>query len=86
MSVVTTRLVPRGGRSIADLMAPLEQIVVNSSRLIGNRSASFEIDGETYELPRYVFLGPGGGDDLIRIGLFAGVHGDEPEGVPALIQ
>ena len=34
-----------------------------------------------YELPRYLFIGPKGGDDTIRVGLFAGIHGDEPEGV-----
>jgi hypothetical protein len=31
-------------------------------------------------------MGPKGGDDLIRVGIFAGIHGDEPEGVHALIQ
>jgi hypothetical protein len=73
-------------RSIADLLAPLERIAADSSRLIGNYGGSFEIDGEACKLPRYLFLGPRGGDDAIRIGLFAGVHGDEPEGVHALIQ
>ena len=42
--------------------------------------------GRAYELPRYLFIGPKGGDDMIRVGLFAGIHGDEPEGVHALIQ
>jgi hypothetical protein len=35
-------------------------------------------------LPRYLFIGPRGGDDPIRIGLFAGLHGDEPEGSHAI--
>jgi predicted deacylase len=35
-------------------------------------------------LPRYVFLGPKGGGDTIRIGIFATIHGDEPEGALAL--
>ena len=43
-------------------------------------------DGQNYVLPRYLFIGPKGGDDAIRVGLFAGIHGDEPEGVHALIQ
>jgi hypothetical protein len=38
------------------------------------------------QLPRYVFTGPEGGDDAIRIGLFAGLHGDQPEGTFALIR
>jgi hypothetical protein len=69
MGSATPKLVARGRRSIADLLAPLEMIA-----------------GETYHLPRYLFLGPKGGDDAIRVGLFAGLHGDEPEGVHALIQ
>ena len=35
-------------------------------------------------LPRYVYLGPKGGGDVIRIGIFATIHGDEPEGALAL--
>lgn len=34
-------------------------------------------------LARYVFLGPRGGGEPIRLGIFAGLHGDEPEGVQA---
>ena len=51
----------------------LEQV----SALIGIR---------THDLPRYLFLGPKGGGDTLRIGVFAGIHGDEPEGVHALIR
>ena len=35
-------------------------------------------------LPRYIFTGPSGGSDPIRIGLFAGIHGDEPAGCEAV--
>ncbi len=51
-----------------------------------NRTARFENAGEHYELPRYLFIGPQGGGDPIRIGIFAGLHGDEPEGVHALLR
>jgi murein peptide amidase A len=86
MDTLTTRPVAPAKRSIAELLAPLERLTATSPNLIANHGATFEVDGETYELPRYLFLGPKGGDDPIRIGLFAGVHGDEPEGVHALIQ
>lgn len=36
-------------------------------------------------LPRYIFLGPRGGGDPIRIGVFAGIHGDEPAGAYAIV-
>jgi protein MpaA len=73
-------------RSIADLLAPLDKVASTSANLVANRGAQFESCGENYHLPRYLFIGPKGGDDPIRIGIFAGVHGDEPEGVHALIQ
>ena len=76
----------RGRRSLAEVLAPIEQIAATSPSLIANHGASFEVGGESYELPRYLYLGPKGGDDTLRIGVFAGVHGDEPEGVHALIR
>jgi murein peptide amidase A len=73
-------------RSIADLLAPLEKIAANSPNLVANHDAKFEVNGESYELSRYLFVGPRGGDTPIRVGIFAGVHGDEPEGVHAIVQ
>jgi hypothetical protein len=77
---------PARRRSIADLLAPLDQIAAQSPNLVANHEARFEAGGETYTLPRYLFVGPGGGDTPIRVGIFAGIHGDEPEGVRAVIQ
>jgi murein peptide amidase A len=73
-------------RSIADLLAPLDQIAAGSPNLVAIHGAQFTSCGESYELPRYLFIGPKGGDDPIRLGIFAGIHGDEPEGAHALIQ
>jgi len=73
-------------RSIAELLAPLEAITANSPNLVANHEARFEAGGESHELPRYLFVGPRGGDTPIRIGIFAGIHGDEPEGVHALVR
>ena len=85
-----TKLAPQAPRkqrrSIAELLAPLEQIAANSPNLVANHDARFDVNGETYKLPRYLFVGPRGGDTPIRIGIFAGIHGDEPEGVHALVQ
>lgn len=73
-------------RSIADVLAPLDQIAARSASLVANREARFSVNGEEYVLPRYLFVGPRGGDSPTRVGIFAGIHGDEPEGVHALIQ
>jgi hypothetical protein len=73
-------------RSIADLLAPLDTIAFQSSNIVVNHDAHFKIGGETYELPRYLFVGPSGGDAPIHVGIFAGIHGDEPEGSHAIVQ
>lgn len=73
-------------RSITNSLKSLEKIARHSVNLVTNHEARFEVDGEAYELPRYLFVGPGGGDTPIRVGIFAGIHGDEPEGVHALVR
>lgn len=83
---ISRQLPPARRRSIADLLAPLDKLAVHSSNLVVNHDAQFSFDGETYELPRYLFVGPRGGDAPIHVGIFAGVHGDEPEGCHAVIQ
>lgn len=75
---------PARRRSIAQLLAPLEAAAQESPWLLGRSAGQFERGGETYELPRFLFVGPKGGGDVLRIGVFAGIHGDEPEGTLAL--
>ena len=84
LDTVIARKAAPARRSLAEMLAPIERIAKTSPSLIPNRGASFEVGGERCELPRYLYLGPNGGDDTIRIGLFGGIHGDEPEGVYAL--
>ena len=74
-----------GRRSLSDFFAPLEKIVAESPNLVVCHDARFKSGGEAYELTRYSFVGPEGGDTPIHIGIFAGVHGDEPEGSHALV-
>jgi protein MpaA len=61
-------------------------LAANSVNLVANLDACFDVSGESHVLPRYLFVGPRGGDTPIRLGIFAGIHGDEPEGVYALVQ
>lgn len=83
----TTTQAPRARRrSIGELLAPLDKIAATSANLVSNYEAQFESKGSRYELPRFLFVGPNGGDTPIRLGIFAGIHGDEPEGAHALIQ
>jgi hypothetical protein len=73
-------------RSIVDLLSPLDKIAAQSPNLVANHEAMFEASGENYILPRYLFVGPKGGDAPIRVGIFAAIHGDEPEGAHAIVQ
>jgi hypothetical protein len=79
-----TRNVQR--RSVAQALAGLEALAASSASLLSKPMLLQNDSGKPFWLPRYLFIGPKGGDDPIRIGLFAGVHGDEPEGIQALIR
>jgi protein MpaA len=71
-------------RSLRPILDPLDRLAAQSGHFIGASHGQFERDGQSYSLPRYLYLGPKGGGDVIRIGIFATLHGDEPEGALAL--
>lgn len=71
-------------RDVRRLLTALDQIAEASPRFISKSPGRFASDGTVETLPRYVYLGPKGGGDTIRIGIFATIHGDEPEGALAL--
>jgi hypothetical protein len=83
---ITTQTPRSRRRSIGELLAPLDKIAATSPNLVANYEAHFDLNGKRYDLPRYLFVGPRGGDTPIRVGIFAGIHGDEPEGVHAIVQ
>jgi len=83
---IATAASPRVKRSVADLLAPLHLLTKTSPNLMAKPGGSFQSGTRTFELPRFVWIGPKGGGDPIRIGLFAALHGDEPEGAYALVQ
>ncbi len=74
----------RERRAVERLLTPLDDLAGRSSHFLSRSLGQFEVGGQTYVLPRYVYLGERGGGDVIRIGIFATIHGDEPEGALAL--
>lgn len=52
--------------------------------MVAKPLAAFECAGQSYSVPRYLYQGPPGGGETIRLGIFATIHGDEPEGVLGL--
>jgi murein peptide amidase A len=73
-------------RSMDTLTAPMAHIAALSPSLIACPPGRFELAGQNHQLPRYLFLGPAGGAEPIRIGIFAGIHGDEPAATFGLLR
>jgi len=82
-SRVAPGLIPER-RAVDRLLATLDQLADNSDHLFKKSFGRFDSGGLSYAMPRYLFLGPKGGGEAIRIGIFATIHGDEPEGALAL--
>ena len=74
-------------RSIKKLLLPFFQQIGSSTQNLTADSAGFwRTGGDRYWLPRIVFRGAAeSGEAYIRLGIFAGIHGDEPAGVEALV-
>jgi hypothetical protein len=67
------------------LLGSLEEIAASCNR-VQLDALLYPESGETrVRIPRAVFKGPSGGGDAVRIGLFGGIHGDEPAGSHALV-
>lgn len=71
-------------RSLSRLLAPLDEVASHSDHFFC-RPLGRNAEGESI-LPRYFYLGARGGGDYLRLGIFATIHGDEPEAALALIQ
>lgn len=76
----------RGGASRwEELLEPLLERTAGDPRLRYRELGEFRHGGQSFVLPRFALRGPAGGGDLIRLGIFAGIHGDEPAGVLAVL-
>jgi hypothetical protein len=68
------------------LLKPLLDLAENSDYLIGGSIGHFLVGRSVYQIPRFIFMGPTGGGDTIRLGIVAGLHGNDPEGAEALVE
>ena len=71
--------------AVQRLLHPLLDLATQSDYLVAGSAGEFAIGRQVFQVPRFIFLGPTGGGETIRLGIFAGFHGDEPEGTEALI-
>ena len=68
------------------LLHPLHELARRSPGWESSVAGNFHHHGRSYEISRFRFTGPSAGSDPVRLGLFAGVHGDEPAGCAALLE
>lgn len=74
-----------GRRPVDRLLAPLDELALNSPHFL-RRPLGQGASSEQGVMPRYFLLGPRGGGDYLRLGIFATIHGDEPEGALAVVR
>lgn len=70
----------------SDLLRPLRELARAGQGWESAPLGTIHEGGHAYEIPRFRFVGPSTGSEPVRIGLFAGVHGDEPAGCAALVE
>ena len=68
------------------LLEPLFVLAACKREVTAEVIGKFSKGKRNDQLARFYFAGPDAGHDPIRLGLFAGVHGDEPAGCAALVQ
>ena len=73
-------------RSLRVLLRPLDELARGSNYLFSAHLAYGDSLNIVQGLPRYLFAGPGEKRSYLRVGVFAGVHGDEESGIHAAIQ
>ena len=71
--------------AVKRLLRPLLTQVITSNYLIGDALGSFSSGGLRHFLPRFVFKRTQVKKPRFKIGIFAGIHGDEPAGILGLM-
>ena len=69
-----------------ELLGPLLELAKSSHYLVAGSIGEFISDGLVHHIPRFIFQGEEGGGDLIRLAIFAGLYGDEPEGTEGVVK
>jgi protein MpaA len=71
-----------GRKNFREALAPLQKAKAPWFRA---RLGNWRVGSDDYSLEQYLFVGPRGGGDYFRVGIFAGMHGDETAGIFATI-
>jgi len=77
---------PDSRRSLRALLEPVEKLSEKSDCLFPAHIKYQDVRGDDGILPRFLFAGPGDRASFLRVGIFAGVHGDEASGAEAAVE
>ena len=72
-----------GRHNINEVLAPLRKPRVP---WLAASLGHWQSGADFYVLEQFLFVGPRGGGDYLRVGIFAGLHGDEVAGVLAAVR
>ena len=69
-----------------NFLQPLAPLQAARAPWLSTRLGGWEVGSDKYHLDQFLFVGPRGGGDYLRVGLFAGIHGDEIAGIHAAVR
>ena len=72
-----------GRKNFRETLAPLQK---TKAPWLPATLGTWSLGADNYSLEQYLFVGPRSGGDYFRVGIFAGIHGDEAAGVFAAIR
>ncbi|MCE0483618.1 MAG: M14 family metallocarboxypeptidase [Methylacidiphilales bacterium] len=72
-----------GRKNFREALSPLQK---TKAPWLPATLGTWSVGLDDYALEQYLFVGPRGGGDYFRVGIFAGVHGDETAGVLAAVR
>ena len=72
-----------GRKNFREILAPLHK---SKAPWLPATLGTWSVGPDDYTLEQYLFVGPRGGGDYLRVGIFAGIHGDEIAGTHAAIR
>jgi len=84
-ALVEEGLTGNAGLPIEDLLRPLLTQVSYSRCLTADAIGDWEVKGRKFYIPKFHFQRTNVVKDRIKVGVFAGIHGDEPAGILGLM-
>lgn len=73
-------------RALRPILRPIDELARGSQELFAAHLSYYDALGIQQSIPKYLFAGPGDRANYLRVGIFAGIHGDEESGVLAALK